>query len=54
MVNETNQSPYQWAKNRDGYPVLLRTKHPRLAIEDRTRWTASSWPMRFARLRSLY
>lgn len=33
MVNETSQSPYQWAKNRDGYPVLLRTKHPRLAIE---------------------
>lgn len=30
---EENQSPYQWAKNRDGYPVLLRTKHPRLAIE---------------------
>ncbi|MBQ4589080.1 MAG: hypothetical protein IJA95_07320 [Bacteroidaceae bacterium] len=30
---EEKQSPYQWAKNRDGYPVLLRTKHPRLAIE---------------------
>ena len=30
---ENNQSPYQWVKNRDGYPVLLRTKHPRLAIE---------------------
>lgn len=30
---EEKQSPYQWVKNRDGYPVLLRTKHPRLAIE---------------------
>lgn len=30
---EENQSPYQWAKNREGYTVLLRTKHPRLAIE---------------------
>lgn len=30
---EEKQSPYQWAKNRDGYPVLLRTKHPRFAIE---------------------
>ena len=29
----SKQSPYQWVKNRDGYPVLLRTKHPRLAIE---------------------
>ena len=25
--------PYQWVKNRDGYPVLLRTKRPRFAIE---------------------
>lgn len=32
MMN-SKESPYQWAKNRDGYPVLLRTKHPRLAIE---------------------
>ena len=30
---EEKQFPYQWAKNRDGYPVLLRTKYPRLAIE---------------------
>ena len=30
---EEKQSTYQWVKNRDGYPVLLRTKHPRLAIE---------------------
>lgn len=30
---ETGQSPYQWVKNREGYTVLLRTKHPRLAIE---------------------
>lgn len=29
----SKESPYQWVKNRDGYPVLLRTKHPRLAIE---------------------
>jgi hypothetical protein len=33
MVSEGKQSPYEWAKNREGYPVLLRTKHPRLAIE---------------------
>ena len=33
MMDNINQSPYQWAKNRDGYPVLLRTKHPRFAIE---------------------
>ena len=32
MMN-SNQSPYQWAKNREGYTILLRTKHPRLAIE---------------------
>jgi len=32
MMN-SNQSPYQWVKNREGYTVLLRTKHPRLAIE---------------------
>lgn len=32
-MEEINQSPYQWAMNRDGYRVLLRTKHPRLAIE---------------------
>lgn len=30
---ETGQSPYEWVKNREGYTVLLRTKHPRLAIE---------------------
>ena len=30
---EENQSPYEWVKNREGYTVLLRTKHPRLAIE---------------------
>lgn len=33
MVSEESQSPYQWVKNREGYTVLLRTKHPRLAIE---------------------
>ena len=33
MMDNNNQSPYEWVKNRDGYPVLLRTKHPRLAIE---------------------
>lgn len=27
------ESPYQWVRNRDGYRTLLRTKHPRLAIE---------------------
>lgn len=27
------ESPYQWVKNRDGYAVILHTKHPRLAIE---------------------
>ena len=27
------ESPYQWVTNRDGYRTLLRTKHPRLAIE---------------------
>ena len=32
-MNDDKKSPYEWAKNRDGYPVLLRTKHPRLAIE---------------------
>lgn len=26
-------SPYQWVTNRDGYRTLLRTKHPRFAIE---------------------
>lgn len=33
MVNNDKQSPYQWVRNREGYNVLLRTKHPRLAIE---------------------
>ena len=33
MVSEGKQSPYEWAKNREGYPVLLRTKYPRFAIE---------------------
>lgn len=32
-MNDDKQSPYEWVRNRDGYPVLLRTKHPRLAIE---------------------
>jgi len=32
-MNDDKQSPYEWAKNREGYTVLLRTKHPRLAIE---------------------
>ena len=32
MTNE-KESPYQWVRNRDGYRTLLRTKHPRLAIE---------------------
>ena len=27
------ESPYQWVTNRDGYRTLLRTKHPRFAIE---------------------
>lgn len=31
--NKNKLSPYQWARNRDGYPVLIRTKHPRFAIE---------------------
>ena len=29
----TKESPFQWVINRDGYRTLLRTKHPRLAIE---------------------
>lgn len=33
MVSEESQSPYQWVKSREGHTVLLRTKHPRLAIE---------------------
>lgn len=32
-MNDDKQSPYEWAKNREGYPVLLRTKYPRFAIE---------------------
>ena len=30
---DEKQSPYQWVRNREGYNVLLRTKHPRFAIE---------------------
>lgn len=33
MTTTSKESPYQWVKNRDGYRTLLRTKHPRLAIE---------------------
>ena len=33
MMTNSKQSPYQWVANRDGYRTLLRTKHPRLAIE---------------------
>ena len=36
MITETldeKQSPYQWVRSREGYNVLLRTKHPRFAIE---------------------
>lgn len=33
MVNGRKPSPYEWVTNREGYRVLLRTKHPRLAIE---------------------
>ena len=32
-MEEERQSPYQGVTNREGYKVLLRTKHPRLAIE---------------------
>lgn len=30
---EEKQSPYQWATNREGYKVLLRTKHPQIVVE---------------------
>lgn len=33
MAEEKNDSVYQWAENRDGYKVLLRTKRPRIAVE---------------------
>ena len=33
MTKDSKQSPYQWVRNREGYNVLLRTKHPRFAIE---------------------
>ena len=33
MTKDYKQSPYQWVRNREGYNVLLRTKHPRFAIE---------------------
>ena len=33
MTTTSKESPYQWVTNRDGYRTLLRTKHPRLAIE---------------------
>ena len=33
MMTNSKQSPYQWVTNREGYRTLLRTKHPRLAIE---------------------
>lgn len=32
-MDRTKESPFQWVINRDGYRTLLRTKHPRLAIE---------------------
>ena len=32
-MDERKESTYQWVRNRDGYRTLLRTKHPRLAIE---------------------
>lgn len=32
-MDVTKESPYQWVKNRDGYRMLLRIKHPRFAIE---------------------
>jgi hypothetical protein len=33
MIQEPKESPFQWVTNRYGYRTLLRTKHPRLAIE---------------------
>ena len=30
---EEKKHPYQWVRSREGYQVLLRVKHPRLAIE---------------------
>lgn len=34
MEQNKNKLPaYQWGRNREGYPVLIRTKHPRFAIE---------------------
>lgn len=33
MTTSSKESPYQWVINRDGYRTLIRTKHPRLAIE---------------------
>lgn len=33
MTTSSKESPYQWVTNRDGYRTLLRTKHPRIAIE---------------------
>lgn len=32
-MEQKQNKPYQWAKNRDGYLVLIRTKHPRFVIE---------------------
>ena len=33
-MEKKNKTPaYQWGMNRDGYLVLIRTKHPRFAIE---------------------
>ena len=34
MVNkDIKPSPYQWGTYREGYTVLIRTTHPRFAIE---------------------
>lgn len=30
---QSKPSPYQWATNREGYTVLIRTKHPRFVVE---------------------
>ena len=32
-MDVTKESPYQWVINSDGDRTLLRTKHPRFAIE---------------------
>lgn len=33
MMDAFKEAPYQWATNRDGYRTLIRSKHPRFAIE---------------------